>query len=230
MQTSNSQQTTILRKQFTLKRPNWFVSKIIQLLILVRDVSSSMRGSKGKEAEVASEALVVEIASQQNNGMFMVSIVDFGDNARLIHDPTPANQLAGGIKPMKIGGGTNITSGLEVALSILKSQENVVEPNVKRLKPVVITLSDGGHNIGPASELIALAESVKAIADHVTVGFGSDSDDKMLKTLATSPQHFYKIKESGKELKVFLAAVGQTLTATMSQQMNATVALTQVQR
>ncbi|OGV70355.1 MAG: hypothetical protein A2283_13990 [Lentisphaerae bacterium RIFOXYA12_FULL_48_11] len=230
MQTSTVQQTTILRKQFTLKRPDWFVSKIIQLVIFVRDVSTSMRGSKGKEAEEATEALVAEISSQQNNGMFLVSIVDFSDSARLVHDPTPANQLAGHIKPMRIGGGTNVTSGLEIALSTLKSQGNIVEANVKRLKPVVITTSDGGHNIGPASELIDIAGSVKAIADHVTVGFGDDSDDKMLKTLATSPQHFYKIRESGKELRMFLAAVGQTLTSTMAQGMNATVALTQVQR
>ena len=83
------------------------------------------------------------------------------------------------------------------------------------------------HNVG--IEPNATADDIKQIADLVTVAYGSDADKKLLKYLASTSQHFYKCN-NGKELRQFLASVGETMTATMSSGINATEALSKVQK
>jgi hypothetical protein len=87
--------------------------------------------------------------------------------------------------------------------------------------------SDGGHNTGPHPRTIGA--QLKAIADVVTIAFGSDADEALLLELATSPQHFYRCR-SGKELRCFLAAVGATISGTLSAGVNATNALSQIRQ
>jgi hypothetical protein len=91
---------------------------------------------------------------------------------------------------------------------------------------VTIFFSDGQHNTGPGPKDVA--DQLKLKADLVTVAFGSDADEALLRSLASTPQHFYRCA-NGRELRQFLAAVGATMTATMAAGTNATRALTQIQ-
>jgi uncharacterized protein YegL len=96
---------------------------------------------------------------------------------------------------------------------------------VQYLRPVVLIFTDGCHNTGPGPKDVA--DRLKQKADFVTVAFGSDADEALLRSLASTPQHFYRCA-NGRELRQFLAAVGATMTATMAAKTNATQALTQI--
>ena len=74
----------------------------------------------------------------------------------------------------------------------------------------------------------AIGARLKKLADLVTVAFGADADEKLLRGLATSTQHFYRCRK-GRELRTFLAAVGTTMTGSLKRGDNATQALAAIQ-
>jgi uncharacterized protein YegL len=213
-----------------VRRPHWICSNVKQNVINVQDNSPSMRGKKAKEASAANLELVHEVAQPANKDGFNVAIVSFSSSAQLVHDLTKATELDGKVAPLSPGlfnGGTNITAGLQVALDLLEAAENNQPEGVTYLRPVVICFTDGCHNTGPHPHDVA--NQLKQKADLVTVAFGSDADEALLRELASTPQHFYRCA-NGRELRSFLAAVGATLTGTMSAKTNATKALTQIQQ
>lgn len=218
-----------------IKRPNWICRNCRQNVVLVRDRSGSMSGQKAQDASAASLDLVVELAQPANKDGFLVGVVDFASTSQVIHALAKATDLNGKVTPLSVGTGffgmfgggtTNITAGLEDAAKILDQADRAGDRGVQFLRPVVIVFTDGGHNEGPGPE--GVADRLKQKADLVTVAFGSDADEALMRSLASSPQHFY-VCSNGRELRHFLAAVGATMTATMAAGTNATRALSMVQ-
>ena len=213
-----------------VRRPHWICSNVKQNVINVQDNSPSMRGQKIKDASAANLDLVHELAQPANKDGFNVAVVSFSGSAQVVHGLTKATELDGKVKPLSVGlfsGGTNITAGLQTALDLLEAAENSPQEGVLYLRSVVICFSDGCHNTGPHPRDVA--DKLKQKADLVTVAFGSDADEAMLRELASTPQHFYRCA-NGRELRSFLAAVGATLTGSMSAKTNATKALTLIQQ
>jgi uncharacterized protein YegL len=227
-----AQKTTIVRSG--LRRPNWICWNARQIVVLVRDKSGSMSGQKAQDASAASLDLVAELAQPVNKDGFLVGVVDFASRSQIVHDLARATELDGRVTPLSVGGGllslfgggsTNITVGLEDAKGLLDKAERVGAEGVQYLRPVAILFSDGCHNTGPGPKDVA--DRLKQEADLVTVAFGSDADEALLRSLASSHQHFYRCA-NGRELRSFLAAVGATMTATMAAGTNATQALTTI--
>jgi len=188
-----------------------------------------MSGQKAKDASQACFELLRALGSPENKDGFVVSVVDFDGTAKIKHNSVPAAELAQSLKPISIpllGGGTNITAGLEQAEIPCRKTPTDAQDGTRWLRPVVVLFSDGCHNTGPKPE--SAAESLCKIADLVTVGYGDDADTELLRGLATSPQHFYKCKD-GRDLRQFFAAVGSTMTASLAAGVNATEALGQIQ-
>jgi len=217
-----------------LKRPQWLRQNVRQNVVLVRDRSGSMSGQKARDASAASLDLVAELAQPANKDGFLVGVVDFATTSKVVHEIGKATDLNGKVTPLSVGnivfglfggGTTNITAGLDDAQKILDKAELAGGEGLQNLRPVVIIFTDGCHNTGPGPKDVA--DRLKQNADLVTVAFGSDADETLLRSLASSPQHFYRCA-NGRELRKFLAAVGATMTATMAAKTNATQALTQI--
>jgi len=206
-----------------VRRPNWVNSNTRQKAVLVRDASGSMLGQKAADASAASRDLVQELAAPSNKDGFLVAVIDFSGNARVVNPLEKATVLAERVAPIQPTSSTNFTAGLQAALDIL--QQGPPEEGIHYLRPVVIGFTDGQHNVGADPHEVAGA--LKEKADLVTVAFGTDANETLLRELATSPQHFYRCA-SGRELRSFLAAVGATLTATHVAKTNATQALASV--
>jgi uncharacterized protein YegL len=189
-----------------------------------------MEGEKAKESSDASLALTNELAQPANKDGFSVAVVDFAGKAKVVHNLTKATDLNTKMRPLSVDyltGGTNITAALKETIRILEAAERNRKEGVTYLRPVAFLFSDGDHNTGPGPHDVGI--TLKQKADLVTVAFGSDADEKTLRDLASSPQHFYRCS-NGRELRSFLAAAGETLTATMAAGKNATQALTMIQQ
>ncbi|MCD4656522.1 MAG: VWA domain-containing protein [Planctomycetes bacterium] len=208
-----------------IRRPNWICKNVRQIVVLVRDKSGSMTGEKAKQATEASLELVRELARPENKDGFYVSVIDFSEQADITHPLQKATGLDGRVKTIQPYLGTNITTGLETAMRTLQIAEKAQEEGIQYLRPVVICFTDGCHNVGNLP--YGVADKIKLQADVVTVAYGSDADVKLLKKLASTSQHYYKCN-NGKELRQFLAAVGETMSATMASGINATEALSKV--
>lgn len=226
-QNQNTKPMTVVRSG--LRRPNWVCRNVKQNVVFVRDKSGSMSGKKAKDASAASLDLVAELAEPANKDGFNVGVVDFASGSKIVHDLEKATTLNGKVAALSVGyfgGSTNITAGLEDAYSILEKADKQNQEGVTYLRPVVIVFTDGCHNEGPGPQDVA--NRLKGVADLVTVAFGTDADESLMRSLA-STQSFYRCT-NGRKLRTFLAAVGATMTATMAAGTNATQALTMIQQ
>jgi uncharacterized protein YegL len=213
-----------------LRRPTWICRNVRQNVVLVRDKSGSMSGQKAKDASAATLNLVAELAQPVNKDGFQVAVVDFSKGSNVVHNLEKATTLAGKVTPLAVGlfgGSTNITAGLEDALTMVERPESPSQERVSYLRPVVIVFTDGGHNEGPSPHDVA--NRLKQKADLVTVAFGGDADEDLMRALASTPQHCYRCS-TGRDLRAFLATVGATMTATMAAGTNATKALTTIRQ
>lgn len=215
---------------FTLSRPHWLSRNVKQNVVLCRDTSPSMTGQKAADASAASLDLVEELAQPVNKDGFFIGIVDFAISAKVVHPLKKATILNEHLQPLTIDKsekGTNITTSLESALSLLEKLPELPEDQGEChfLRPVVLCLTDGCHNTG--SHPRDVADRLKQKADLVTVAFGNDADKALLQELATTPQHCYRCS-NGHQLRSFLAAVGTTITTTMAAGIPATSALADV--
>jgi uncharacterized protein YegL len=203
-----------------LKRPSVITSETKQRVIFVRDVSLSMDDdNKSIDANAATQDLLTELALPENKSGFEVAVVDYSSNAKIIAPLTSACDLEGKLPDIKTDCSTNIAAGLETARNILQQAPNPVEGKEMYLKPVVILFSDGEHNSG--NDPIVESNVLKQLADVITVAFGADADMDLLRVIANTPEHCYRCNE-GRELRAFLAAVGETLSGSLQQGVNAT--------
>lgn len=228
MYTYQSSNQPLVRSRLT--RPSWISRNCRQLAILCRDASPSMSGQKAKDASQATFQLVRELAKPANKGGFWSSVIDFAGSAAVKHDLMSAVDMAHSLRPIStslFSGGTNITAGLEFAHQLCQKTPSDGQTDMHWLRPVVILFSDGCHNRGPKPDVAA--KSLRKYADVVTVAYGSDADIKLLRSLATSPQHHYRCKD-GSDLRHFFAAVGASMTASLASSVDATDALGQIQQ
>ena len=209
-----------------LKRPDVITSLTRQRAIFVRDASNSMsENNKARDASRATQNFLAELAKPENKDGFYVAVIDYSDDATIVAPFAKATELEGTLEDIETRINTNITAGLKKARKLLEDTPDPIDSKERFLKPVVILFSDGCHNEGPKPH--TAAKDLKDIADLITVAFGSDADENLLREIATTPEHCYRCQD-GKDLRAFMAAVGDTLTTTMLRGEDATQPLGEI--
>lgn len=218
-----------LNPNFTigLKRPAWVSSNVRQLAVVVGDGSPSMAGKKAADAQDAIRQLVQELAAPSNKDAFDVAICQFdGDRADVLLPIKRASDVVADLTSLKLcsgRGGTNITCGLEEAERILAQRQNT---ELREVDPCVLVFSDGHHNTGDNPEPVADRLKGNKVT-VVTIAYGDDADEDLLRRLASSPQHCFQCKD-GKDLRAFFAAVGATLSASIPRGIDPKQALSEI--
>ncbi len=209
--------TEVLNVTADLKRRNGVCANTKQEVVIVIDSSPSMDGEKARHAQAACGELVTDLAQAINKSGFIVMVIHFNNRASVVHPWTPATELAGRISALDIDSSTNMAAALKLAFRELDTHKR--DAGIMYLKPVVLFLTDGCFNVGGHPG--AAGNELKAKADLVTVAFGTDADEGLLRELASTPQHFYRVN-NGAELRNFMAQVGDTMTISMAQKRDAT--------
>jgi uncharacterized protein YegL len=206
-----------------LVRPACVSNHNKQECMILRDTSGSMQEEgKARDASRACDELISELAVEANKDAFHVGIIDFNDGAKVAHPFTKATLLDGKVAPISAGGETNITAALEFAKSQFEMGRSPQPEGVSFVLPVTLLMSDGCHNVGVGPT--AAAEALRQQSLLVTVAFGSDADEDLLRAIATTPQHFYRC-QNGRALRDFCAVFGKTLTWSIRAGINATAPL-----
>jgi uncharacterized protein YegL len=209
--------------QGALRRPAYLNQR--QRILIVRDRSSSMNShSKAADAEKATRELIAELNAPSNGDAFEVSIVDFNESAIVTAAWKKASAMSDQALALAPAGETSISAGLSAAQRQL-DQTEPLEIAHSYLRPVVLIFSDGNHNSG--ADPITAANDLKKVADIVTVAFGHDADEEMLRRIASTPQHSVRCA-TGAQLRSFFAVVGKTLTQTRGAGRSATQALAMI--
>lgn len=209
-----------------LERPAWVSSNVRQLAVVVGDGSPSMAGQKAAGAQEAIRQLVQELAAPSNKDAFDVAVCRFDDRADCLVPIKRASEAVADMASLKLcsgRGGTNIAAGLEEAESLLDQRRTT---ELREVDPCVLVFSDGQHNTGARPEPIA--DRLKGNNVTVlTIAYGADADEDLLRRLASSPQHCFHCKD-GKDLRAFFAAVGATLSASIPRGIDPKQALSEI--
>ncbi len=152
--------------------------------VLVLDASGSMldndwKPSRLDAAKEAAKTFCKRLRTEQPNTS--IAIVAFGDGSRTYCKLTRAfefTKLSKAIDRIGCLGMTNIRSGLQAALRILRSCIGT---------PCQVVLLTDGHNTGTSPKRVAIELRQLAVIECVGIGGSpADVDEKLLKELASS--------------------------------------------
>ena len=179
-------------------------------LICVIDISGSMSGEK---IELVKQSLTILIEMMEKNDR--LALILFNHESSLFYDLALMDNnnkkiLLEKITKINAKGGTNILSGLEKAVDILKKEKD--KTNDDRVSSILL-LSDGCDNY---LDDIELANSLRNITKGLnlsftlnTFGYGYDHDPKIMNKLANIRDgSFFLVEEYNKVSEYFVSVLG----------------------
>ena len=180
-------------------------------LICVIDISGSMRGEKINQVKESLKILLTLMDEKDR-----ICLILFSELAEKYYDLNyltreNKDKLINLIDKIYAGGGTNILSGLQIAIDVLKKDLN----NKKNEKSVssILLLSDGCDNY---SNDIQLANSLKNLTKGFglsftlnTFGYGDDHDASIMNKLANLRDgSFFYVENYSKISEYFVSILG----------------------
>ena len=181
-------------------------------LICVIDMSGSMEGEKIKLVK-ESLKILVDMMEEKDR----IALVLFDQKAKLYFNleyltKENKDKLKAQIEKIEASGGTNIASGLQIAVEILKQQKNNPKDNEDRSSTVLL-LSDGCDNY---LDDIQLGEKLKSLTKGAnlsftlnTFGYGYDHDPKIMNKLANLRDgSFFLVEDYNKVGEYFVSVLG----------------------
>ena len=190
--------------------------KVYADLICVIDISGSMYGEKIHQVK-ESLKILVDMMNEKDR----IALVLFSSNASLLNDLeylTKENKekIKKKIEEINATGGTNIASGLQIAVDILKKEKNTPKENESRSSSVIL-LSDGCDNdndeIQLGEKLKSLTKGEKLSFTLNTFGYGDDHDPKIMNKLANLRDgSFFFVEDYQKVGEFFVSVLGGCMT------------------
>ncbi len=166
-------------------------------LVIVLDRSGSMAGEKIVHARAAVRELVEELRPDDR-----FSLVSYASDARV---EVPLTEVGGGgreliartIGRLGTGGGTNMSSGLDLAFSLIESARSAGRV------PHLILISDGLANEGdPTPQGLSMRAGRAARAEFMlsTIGVGTDFNEQLMTTMADAGTGNYYYVQHAEDL------------------------------
>ena len=186
-------------------------------LICVIDISGSMSGGK---IHLVRESLKVLIDMMDPKDR--IALVLFSSDAQLYYDlnyltSENKSKLKNLINNINASGGTNIASGLQIAVDILKKVKNETTKEAGRSSSVLL-LSDGQDNylndeqLGEKLKSFTKGEGLSFTLN--TFGYGYDHDPKIMNKLASLRDgSFFLVEDYNKVGEYFVAVLGGCISA-----------------
>ncbi len=164
-------------------------------LVVILDRSGSMRGRKIADARAAIRELVGQLGARDR-----FALVTYSTAARLalpLHEAERSRRgdFRAAIERIVPNGGTNLSSGLDLALDVVE------RARVPGREPRVVLISDGLVNQGDVTVAGLTARAGRAAAGEYvlsTVGVGEDFDERLLTALADAGTgNYYYLADAG---------------------------------
>ena len=182
-------------------------------LICIIDVSGSMEGEKIEQVR-ESLKILIDMMEQKDR----IALVLFSESAELLYDlnyldEKNKSKVKDLIEKIEAGGGTNIASGLEIAVEILKKEKKKENTDEEGRSSSIILLSDGCDNY---LDDIQIGEKLKSLTKGEglyftlnTFGYGYDHDTKIMNRLANLRDgSFFLVEDYNKVGQYFVTVLG----------------------
>ena len=182
-------------------------------LVCVIDISGSMEGDKIYQVK-ESLKILVDMMDEKDR----IALILFNSSAKLLNGLeylTSENKtkIKKKIEEINADGGTNIASGLQIAVDILKKEKNSQNNENETRSSTLILLSDGQDNemddIRLGEKLKSLTKGEKLSFTLNTFGYGYDHDPKIMNRLANLRDgSFFLVEDYNKVGEYFVSVLG----------------------
>ena len=182
-------------------------------LVCVIDNSGSMEGDKIYQVK-ESLKILVDMMDEKDR----IALILFNSSAKLLNGLeylTSENKtkIKKKIEEINADGGTNIASGLQIAVDILKKEKNSQNNENETRSSTLILLSDGQDNemddIRLGEKLKSLTKGEKLSFTLNTFGYGYDHDPKIMNRLANLRDGtFFLVEDYNKVGEYFVSVLG----------------------
>ena len=170
---------------------------------------------QGEKIELVKESLKILVEMMEPKDR--IALVLFDQQSKLLYDlnfldEKNKKQVINLINQIEARGGTNIASGLQVAVDILKKEKKNAKEDEGRSSSIIL-LSDGCDNY---SDDVVLAEKLKSLTKGEglsftlnTFGYGYDHDPKIMNKLANLRDgSFFLVEDYNKVGEYFVSVLG----------------------
>lgn len=165
-------------------------------IVLVMDVSTSM---DDEDKLLAAQQAALHFIANVDLSADQVAVVAFSDTAITVQGFTQcaeiARQAIGGLSTID---GTDIAAGLSEAVQVLNGPARRPSATAN-----IVLLSDGQSDWATAQQIADQAKS-QGIAIY-TISLGSDADQALMRSLASSPSHHYHAPAAEDLAKIYEA-------------------------
>ena len=192
-------------------------------IILLLDCSGSMSGEKIKALNLAVRRMLNTLSKEESRiSEFLVSIVTFGGDAKLLSGPTNATESQFG--ELKAGGGTPLGEALKLAKNLIEDKNRTPS---RAFRPVTVLVSDGAPTDSWESilnDLIMNGRSSKS--DRMAMGIGPEAYEgngrNMLEKFISGTDHKVFEADEAEKIQSFFKLVTMSVT-TRSKSVNPNV-------
>lgn len=195
---------------------NFTVAKAKPLpVVLLLDVSTSMRGEKIKQLNAAVKKMVSDFAAAEKNEIeILVSIITFGAEV-LLHTPyTSAKDIEW--QDLQVSGATPMGTAFSMAKSMIEDKE--VTPS-RAYRPTIILVSDGEPNDDwqqPLRSLVNEGRSQKC--DRMAMAIGSEASNSVLNEFVSGTENKVFTAQDASQIQEFFTFVTMSVTTRVNSQ------------
>ncbi|OLQ79162.1 tellurite resistance protein TerY [Photobacterium proteolyticum] len=187
-------------------------------VVLLLDVSTSMRGTPITELNNAVEKMIAEFADNQTNEIeILLSVITFGAEVKLHLPYTVSNQVEW--SSLEVSGMTPM--GTAFAMTKAMIEDKNVTPS-RAYRPTLVLVSDGAPTDDWQEHLASLVyEGRSQKCDRLAMAIGTGADNQVLNKFIEGTEHTVFQAEDASKIKDFFQFVTMSVTSrTVSQNPN----------
>jgi len=165
--------------------------------------------TKMDSLNIAVEKMLSVFAEEEKmDTEIIVTIITFGDDAKLVCSPTKVSEI--NYKPLVADGETSMGAALKMAKDMIEDKKIIPS---RAYRPTIVLVSDGQPNDNwkkPLDDFINLGRSQKC--DRMAMAIGSDADKSVLESFINGTTHELFFAEDATKINEFFERVTMSVT------------------